>query len=55
MASLFHQREIFALHILASIDVLKTPHNIFCQQTGIQHYDRILIAVATKKNCCFPQ
>ena len=38
MASLFHQREIFALHIFASIDVLKKhPHNIFCQQTGIQH------------------
>ena len=50
MKSLFHRREIFALHIFASIDVLKKhPHNIFCQQNGIQHEDRVLIAVATKK------
>ena len=30
------------------------PHNIFCQQTGFQQGDRVLIADATK-HCCLPQ
>ena len=53
MASLFHQREIFALDTFASIGFIKHPHNIFCQQTGIQHGDRVLVAVATKKIVVF--
>ena len=54
MASLFHQREIFASHIFARIDVLKDILIIYFVNKLDSTCDRVLVAVATK-NCCFPQ
>ena len=45
MASLFHQREIFALHIFASIDVLK---NILI----IYFVNKLGFNMRSSFNCC---